>query len=251
MKIAISGKGGVGKTTLSALLSIAFSRSGMKVMAIDADPDANLATALGFPPSIAITPLVELKKLIAERVGAAPGQETVYFKLNPRVDDIPDRFSVQKDGIKLMVMGSVRAGKGCACPENAMVKQLVAHLLVQRDEVLIMDMEAGIEHLGRGTSQFVDYLLVVVEPGILSFQTFHRIKQLAADLRIRRIGVIANRVRSDADRARIESETGGAPLACLPYDESLRDYTGGPVASSIDTEIDKLIKSLEKELLNG
>lgn len=252
MKIAISGKGGVGKTTLSSLLAASYAADGLKVIAIDADPDANLATALGISSDTSITPLVELKELIKERVGADPGQATVYFKMNPRVDDIPDRFSVRKDGVRLMVMGTIRGGgKGCACPENAMIKQLLGHLLLQRDEMLIMDMEAGIEHLGRGTARFVDHLLAVVEPGILSVQTYHRIKRLAADLGIRRLGVVANRVRSADDVTFIERETGAPVLAAIDFHESLHNYTGGPVGERVAGQIYTLKDKLAKELLNG
>ena len=139
MKIAVSGKGGAGKTTVAALLINSFAQDGFKVIAIDADPDANLASALGFPGDAAITPLVDLKELIKERVGAEPGSATVYFTMNPRVDDIPERFSVVKGPVKLMVMGTIRrGGSGCACPENVMVRQLISHLLIQRDEVVVM-----------------------------------------------------------------------------------------------------------------
>jgi len=252
MKIAISGKGGVGKTTISSLLARSYAAKGLKVIAIDADPDMNLSTALGFAAGARITPLVSLKELIAERVGAAPNSPTVYFKMNPKVDYIPERFSVTKGNIRLMVMGTVReGGKGCACPENAFIRQLIGHLLLQDDEIVIMDMEAGIEHLGRGTAQFVDHLLAIVEPGILSFQTFHRIKQLAADLRIRRVGLVANRVRSQDDLARIERETGQKALASIAFDDSLHDYVGGDIKPSIQREINSLAEILSKELSHG
>lgn len=249
MKIAISGKGGVGKTTIAALLADSFSRQGTDVIAIDADPDANLASALGFPKDSDIVPLVELRDLIRERVGAEPGQATVFFKMNPKVDDIPDRFSIQKDNIKLMAMGTIRrGGSGCACPENTMVKQLLSHLLVQRNEVVIMDMEAGIEHLGRGTAQFVDFLLAVVEPTTPSIQTFKRIEKLARDLHIKRLALVVNKLRDENGRARVEQETGARAWCAIPYAQSLADYGGPTVGESVDKEIERLRIKLEQEL---
>lgn len=166
MKIAVSGKGGVGKTTLTALLCTSFHRAGYRVTAVDADPDANLASTLGFPEPDTITPIVELKELIAERTGTEPGSMGTFFKLNPRVDDIPDKYGVTHNGIRLLVMGMIKkAGTGCYCPENALVRELVGHLLLGKDDVVIMDMEAGIEHLGRGTAGDVDAFIIVVEPG--------------------------------------------------------------------------------------
>jgi len=202
-KIAISGKGGVGKTTLAALLAHIYARRGRKVLAIDADPNANLSSALGFPPELAarITPIAEMEELIYERTGARPGTYGTFFKLNPRVDDIPDRFSVVHRGVRLLVMGPIkRGGAGCVCPESALLKNLVAHLLLHRDEVLIMDMEAGVEHLGRATAQAVDGLLIVVEPGLRSLETARRIKKLAADIGLRNIYVVGNKVRDENDR---------------------------------------------------
>ena len=164
MKIAISGKGGVGKTLLATLLSNIFATFGYSVLAIDADPDSNLAANLGVPHAEEIIPISEMHELIEERTGAKPGEIAPSFKLNPKVDDLPDNYSVKLDGINLMVMGRIkRGGTGCYCPEGALLQSLLAHLLVARNEVVILDMEAGIEHLGRGTAQAVDKLIVVVE----------------------------------------------------------------------------------------
>jgi CO dehydrogenase maturation factor len=185
-------------------------------------------------------------------VGAEPGKAVIYYNMNPRVDDIPDNYSVDKDGIKLMVMGTVRrGGGGCVCPENVMVKQLLSHLLIQRNEVVIIDMEAGIEHLGRGTAQFVDLLLVTVEATTSSLQTFHRIKGLAGDLKIKRLAVIANKVRHQDDLERIRRDTGQEIWSAVPYHESLIDYCGDSTVQSINEEIHKLKTKLEQELKHG
>jgi len=201
MKIAITGKGGVGKTTLAAGLATVFSRQGEKVFAIDADPDANLALSLGFPSPSQIKPLIEMKELIEERTGAKPGGFNPYFKLNPRVDDIPEKYSVSHKGITLMVMGTVKGGGlGCACPENAFLKALLAHLILDRKEVVILDMEAGIEHLGRGTAKGVDKMIIVVEPGSRSIETAFRIKHLAKEIGIKNIAVVGNKIRHNSDR---------------------------------------------------
>jgi CO dehydrogenase maturation factor len=202
-KIAITGKGGVGKTTLASLLAYIYTQRGQRVLAIDADPNANLASALGFPEEVVaqITPIAEMEELIYERTGAKPGEYGGFFKLNPRVDDIPDRFSAEWRGVRLLVMGSIKGGgSGCVCPESALLKNLVTHLLLQRSEVIILDMEAGIEHLGRGTAQAVDAMIVVVEPGQRSLQTAQTISRLAADIGINEIYVVGNKVRGQADR---------------------------------------------------
>lgn len=182
MKLAIAGKGGVGKTTLASLLAMVYSAEGKRVIAIDADPDANLALALGISMEEArhITPIVELKDLIEERTGAKPGTSGMFFKLNPKVDDIPDRFSVKKDGVSLMLMGTIKGGgTGCICPESVLLKSLLSHLLLERSDVVIMDMEAGLEHLGRGTAEAVDAFIIVVEPGKRSLQTAEAVGRLA------------------------------------------------------------------------
>lgn len=200
MKLAITGKGGVGKTTLAAGLALSFSQDGKKVIAIDADPDSNLAATLGFPEPEKIVPLVEMKELIAERTGVEPGTVGGYFKLNPKVDDIPDKFSREHQSIKLLLMGRVKkGGSGCFCPENAFLKAVLSYLFFSREDVVILDMEAGIEHLGRGTAEGVDGLIIVVEPSMRSIETAFRIKSLAKDLKIERVFLVGNKIRNDKD----------------------------------------------------
>ncbi|MDR3314998.1 MAG: AAA family ATPase [Coriobacteriales bacterium] len=202
LKIAVTGKGGVGKTTLASVLAGLYAREGRTVLAVDADPDANLGLALGFTEEevLAITPISKMNDLINERTGSDSAGYGRFFKINPRVDDIPDRFAVAKNGVKLLLMGTVESGGGgCVCPEHVMLKRIISHLVLNRDDVVIMDMEAGLEHLGRGTADMVDRFIVVVEPGTRSIQTYHKIKQLAADLGITRVSIVGNKVRSTAD----------------------------------------------------
>ena len=208
MKIAITGKGGVGKTTLSAVLARLYAEEGKKVLAVDVDPDANLGLALGFSPDEvdAITPVSKMEELIKERTGADEAGMGTFFKINPKVDDIPDRFAQEKNGVRFLVMGTVETGGGgCVCPEHVVLKRLISHLVVQRDEVVIMDMEAGIEHLGRGTASMVDRFIVVIEPGSRSVQTYRLVKKLAADLGVKTVNVVANKVRDAADEDFIRS----------------------------------------------
>jgi CO dehydrogenase maturation factor len=225
MKIAISGKGGVGKTTLAALLIKYYSDQGKKVLAVDADPDANLALALGIPDPQSIIPLCQMKELVAERTESQPGKMGGFFKLNPKVDDIPEKYSRQLDGIKLIVMGGVKTGgSGCICPESVLLRTLVTHLVLLRDEVVVMDMEAGIEHLGRATARGVDKLIVVVEPGRRSVETALHVQKLAADLGLHKVALVANKVRQPQDLEFIREHLKGLPLlGFLPYDEKIID----------------------------
>lgn len=222
-KIAITGKGGVGKTSFASLMAYVMVEQGHKVYAIDADPNATLAQALGFPPELAstVTPIVELADLIEERTGARPGEYGRMFKLNPRVDDIPARFSVAHRNIHLLQMGTVRgAGAGCVCPENAMLKTLVTHLLLREKETVIMDMVAGLEHLGRGTAGAVDAMFAVVEPGTRSIQTAKAIYRLAEELGVARFWVVGNKVRHERDAAFIRDSLDGLPVVgMLPYSD--------------------------------
>ena len=223
MKLAISGKGGVGKTLLSAMLAHAMVQAGYSVTAVDADPDANLALALGFPDADKIVPLSEMKELIQERTGTQPGSSSPYFKINPRVDDIPEKYSVKHGGIRLLVMGRPKAGgAGCYCPENAVLAALMAHLLLGQNEMVVMDMAAGIEHLSRGTARAVDRLIIVVEPGRASIDTAGRIAALAHDLGISSISVVGNKMHNQAERDFISAALPNLQiLGFIPYDSGI------------------------------
>jgi CO dehydrogenase maturation factor len=200
MKLAVSGKGGVGKTTFSALLIRTLNDQGKRVLAIDADPDANLAAALGIPDADKIVPIAEMKELIFERTEAQPGSIGGFFKLNPKVDDLPDSLSAKLENIKLMRLGGVKkGGSGCICPESTLLRALMLHIVLARDEVVVMDMEAGIEHLGRATASAVDKLIVVVEPGRRSMDTAGHIKKLASEIGLKNIGLVGNKIRGQKD----------------------------------------------------
>jgi len=222
MKLAITGKGGVGKTTTAVFLAKYLAGEGRPVVLIDADPDANTADVLGLDEGSRPEPISELKDLIAERTGAT-GAGGEFFTLNPRVDDIPERYAVRVDGIKLLRMGRMtRGGAGCFCPENAFLKALLSHLLFGRDATVILDMEAGIEHLGRGTAQGVDLMIAVVEPSRLSIQTALTVKKYAADIGLSSLGVIINRFRSEQELEAISAGLGGLPiLGRFPYDDQV------------------------------
>lgn len=222
MKLAVSGKGGVGKTTFSALLIRTLNAQGKHVLAIDADPDANLAAALGIADADKIIPIAEMKDLIFERTEAKPGSIGGFFKLNPKVDDLPEKLSAKLDHIKLMRLGGVKkGGAGCICPESTLLKALITHIVLARDEVVVMDMEAGIEHLGRATASAVDRLLVVVEPGRRSIDTAEHIRQLASEIGLKQIGVIGNKIRSQQDRDFLQKHLHDFEiLGFIPYDDA-------------------------------
>lgn len=235
MKLAITGKGGVGKTTLSALLAQAYTDMGRQVLAVDADPSPCLAGALGFPAELRqqLSPIAKMDALIEERTGAKPGTVGGFFTINPRVDDIPERFSVIHRGVRLLEMGSVDlGGSGCICPESAMLKTLFTHLLFRKDDVLILDMYAGVEHLGRATVDFVDAMLIVVEPTRRSLGTAAQIKKLANDIGLQRLWLIGNKVRNEQEATFLHTETPGLPvLGLLPADLAVQeaDRLGIPV----------------------
>ncbi|MGA3099547.1 MAG: AAA family ATPase [Bryobacteraceae bacterium] len=221
MKVAVTGKGGVGKTTVAGALARSWRSLGYDVTAVDADPDANLAGTLGYRGP-AITPLVKLKALIEERVGGGEGWGG-FLRMNPRVDDIPAEFGVVVDGVRLLVMGTIERGRrGCACPENILLREVLGHLILRNREHVVVDMEAGIEHLGRGTAEGVDLMLVVVEPGWASLETAARVASLAGDLGIRRIEAVANKISAKQDIDFIREHLKALPIiGTLPLDRDL------------------------------
>jgi len=211
MKVAVTGKGGVGKTTFASTLCRLYAAEGRPVLAADVDPDANLGLALGLTEEEvnAIVPVSKMKELAKERTAA--NASNTFYKLNPEVSDLPDKLSVDVNGVKLLVMGTVdTGGSGCVCPEHVMLKAILSRLVFRKDDVVIMDMEAGLEHLGRGTASVMDQFIVVIEPGARSIQTYERIKSLAKDIGVTKVRVVANKVRDERDetfiRERIPAE---------------------------------------------
>ncbi|MEW5908437.1 MAG: carbon monoxide dehydrogenase accessory protein CooC [Thermodesulfobacteriota bacterium] len=251
MKLAVSGKGGVGKTTFAALLIRNLSRDGKHVLAIDADPDANLAAALGISGADRITPISEMKELIFERTEARPGSIGGYFKLNPKVDDLPDSLSVKFENIKLMRLGGVKkGGAGCICPESTLLKVLVSHIVLARDEVVVMDMEAGIEHLGRATAKAVDKLIVVVEPGRRSIDTAGHIKTLASQIGLTNLALVGNKIRSPKDEEFLRDHLKGFEfLGFLPYEDLLVEAdVKGISPFDVDSKAKQIVKKMIAEI---
>ena len=251
MKLAVSGKGGVGKTTFSSLLIRTLNQAGKRVLAIDADPDANLAAGIGIKNAANIVPIAEMKELVFERTGARPGTIGGFFKLNPRVDDLPDALSAKMENIKLMRLGGVKkGGSGCICPESTLLRALVMHVVLGRDEVVVMDMEAGIEHLGRATAKAVDKLIVVVEPGRRSIDTAEHIRRLAREIGLDAIAVVGNKIRGPKDREFLQNHLNNFEfLGFLPYDDALIEADlNGVSPYDVDAASKDLVQSMIAKL---
>ncbi len=253
MKIAVSGKGGVGKTTLVATLAHVFSKKGSDVIAIDADPDANLASALGFSDATDIVPVCNMKELISERTGSSEETYGKFFKLNPLVSDLPDKLAHEINGMKFISLGAIkRGGGGCACPENVFLKSLLTHLILLREEVVVVDMEAGIEHLGRATVQAVDALIVVMEPGMRSVQTFHQVEKLGKDIGIKKVFAVLNKVANARQREIVEKELKGVPLlGSISFSDGIAeaDLMGKPAFDNnkqLISEVEEILSNLEE-----
>ena len=257
MKIAISGKGGVGKTTLAGVMARILAKRGRKVLAIDADPDSNLASAIGLPKEALakLSPIASMTSMIEERTGAKKGTFGSVLKLNPKVDDLPDEMGVNYEGIRLLLLGCIpQGGGGCFCPENVLLKNLVRHLLVKREEALIIDMEAGLEHLGRGSTGQVDALIIVVEQGQRAMNTARQIKKLGEDLKIKNMMIVGNKVNSEEDRRLIEEELSDFPvLGYMSFNPKIlqADKEGKSpydMDEKIKEEVNAILTELEKRI---
>jgi len=224
MKIAVSGKGGVGKSTVAASIALILAQRGGRVLALDADPDANLAASLGIPKTVKITPISREIALIEERTGAKIDQYGQIFKLNPNVSDVAEKFAISHNGVELLVLGAVkRGGGGCACPENVFIKALVNDLVLYKNETLIMDMEAGIEHLGRATSSGVDVMVIVVEPGQRSLDCADTVIKMSREIGLANFVIVGNKVTCEEDKRFIADGLSGFNVsAFLPYSENIR-----------------------------
>ena len=247
MKIAVAGKGGVGKTTIAGTIARLLGRDGLKILAVDADPSYTLWSTLGIPPDVAkkIVPLTKNETLIEERlqIDGAKGYSG-FFKLNPRVDDLAEKFAIEgPDNVSLLVAGTVDiGGSGCMCPSATLLKTLMRYLILGTDEAFVMDMDAGIENLGRGTTRGMDALLVVAEPGRRSLDILGKIRTLARDIDVGRVFAVGNKVATSDDDEMIQRwvENEGIPLlGMVPLDEAIRQADRKGVAP-IDLDPDSI-----------
>lgn len=251
MKIAISGKGGVGKTTITAILAAQLKEQQQKVLVIDADPSPHLARTLGIENPEKITPVAEMTSLLTERAGKVEGSP--MYNLNPRISDLPEKFMLEKDGVKLMVLGAIQTAQGgCACPENTVLKRLLTKMLLSPTETVLLDMEAGVEHLGRGTIAGVDALLIVVIPSRSSIRTAEKIKKLAQDSGIPRTYFIGNQVEDQDDVTFLNERLSENLLNFFPSSRNIRkaERSGQAITGGEGGEEQKAARAIINHLLN-
>ena len=253
VKIAFAGKGGTGKTTLASMMVRLLAEDKRRVLAVDADPNSNLARSLGFPQAREIKPIVEMKGLIYERMGIKQDPKGSFYKLNPKIDDIPEKFVKKRSGVNLIVMGTVDAGGSwCVCPESTFLRELLKHLVLNHGEDIVMDMEAGIEHLGRSTAASMDCLLAVVEPTLASVETGMCVRKLAEDLKIKTL-FIGNKVREGQDEDWLHEKLGSdSMVGIVSYYDAMRDIDrGGSIMDLAGDEKPLLqVKGIKEKLLS-
>jgi CO dehydrogenase maturation factor len=252
VKVAIGGKGGVGKTTVCAIWAQLFAESGFDVLAIDADPNANLALAFGIASEKSPEPLIRMKRLIAERTGTDRNAVGAYFRLNPKVSDLPEKYWIETNGLKLLVLGAItQAGAGCACPEGAFLKALLTHTILQRQEVVLVDLAAGVEFMGRASVQGINALILVVEPGSRSIETARNVTRMAKELGIGLVGAIANKITEEAQTDVIRSRLDDVILlGALKYSRLLQqaDLKRASVFMA-DAEVTEELKRAKNQLV--
>jgi CO dehydrogenase maturation factor len=256
VKIAVGGKGGVGKTTISAVLARLFAQDGFEVLAVDADPNTSLCGAFGVSPADSPQPLIEMKQLIAERTGTDKDAVGAYFRLNPKVHDLPEKFSIEvagdgQKGVKVLVLGAIKhGGAGCACPEGAFLKAMLTHTILQRRELVLVDLAAGPEFLGRASIQGIDALIIVVEPGSRSLETAVNIARMGRELGVKNVVGIANKI---TDASQIEAIKSRLPdlniLTNIDYSAEIQktDLGGGNIFTA-DSEVVKKISQAKDAL---
>jgi len=244
MKIAFTGKGGVGKTTVAGLLIRSLAKDNRRVLAVDCDPDANLAGALGFPNAEEIVPISKMKDLMHQRMEIKNGAPILY-KMNPRIDDIPEKFKSKRGSVELITIGTVeKGGSGCICPESVFIKNLLSEIVLGESENIVMDMDPGIEHIGRQTAKSVDNFVVIIEPSTKSVQTANKIKKLSSDIGVKEVFIIGNKIRSKKDAAFIKASfEKDAILGMIPLSDEILD---ADKTKKREIEDEKVISEIKK-----